>query len=85
MAGNVDDWNRNGGPELFTEGLSKYFRVKRDKIRIVDVRQGSVIVDYEMKVDKSKLVQIKDLQAKLPEAKQLNLGCPIENPNSAKL
>ena len=69
MAGNVDEWKLNGGPEKFSEGLSKYFRVERDKIRIVDVRQGSVIVDYEVKVDKSKLEQIKDLQAKLPEAK----------------
>ena len=61
MKGNVDQWNKNGGPELFFEGLSKYFGVERSKIRIVDVRQGSVIVDYELKVDKSKLEQIKDL------------------------
>lgn len=52
-------------------------------IEVTGVREGSVIVDYNLKVDKNSKISINDLkqlQAEKMRTGKLNLGAPILPP-----
>ena len=78
MKGQVREWKERGGGDLFVGGLSKYFGVQRESLNITNVREGSVIVDYEVVVKKSRKKEIEALQKRLPEVKGIDLGAPLE-------
>lgn len=61
MKGTVHEWKQKGGENIFVDGLSKYFGLEKENIKIIAIRQGSIVVDYEITVRKNRLNQIEDL------------------------
>ena len=49
----VEDFELNGGKETFIDNLTLYLGIDDIQIRVTSVREGSVIIDYEIIEDES--------------------------------
>lgn len=57
----VEDFEENGGKVAFVENLVLYLGIEDTQIRVTGVRQGSVIIDYEIIEDSSTGLSLADI------------------------
>lgn len=57
----IDSFYKSNGPTLFIDRMAAFLGISTDKMRIVSIVSGSVVIDYEIVMDedtkKSKVVQ----------------------------
>lgn len=47
----IDDFYTNDGPTLFIDSMAAFLGISSDKMRIVSIVEGSVVIDYEITMD----------------------------------
>ena len=58
----MDEFDAQGGTKQFTKNLAGSLGIDKNMIEVTGVREGSVIVDYNLKVDKNSKISINDLK-----------------------
>ena len=58
----MDEFENQGGSKQFAKNLAGSLGIDKNMVEVTGVREGSVIVDYNLKVDKNSKISIKDLK-----------------------
>jgi len=49
----ISDFYASDGPTLFIDRMAAFLGIPNDKMRIVSIVEGSVIIDYEITMDET--------------------------------
>jgi hypothetical protein len=59
----MGEFENQGGTKQFAKNLSDSLGIDKSMIEVTGVREGSVIVDYNLKVDKNSKITISELKS----------------------
>lgn len=58
----MGEFENQGGKKQFAKNLSNSLGIDKSMIEVTGVREGSVIVDYNLKVDKNSKISLNELK-----------------------
>ena len=79
----MDEFEASGGSEAFSDRVAENLGIDSSNVIILSIREGSVIVDYEIIVDEdvedpqAALEQISQTQTELFATGGMDLGAPL--------